>query len=55
MNHDAACRRLAVHFLNDYQLSPEERREETERLAQQIAQTVEGELENLEHRRRPTT
>jgi len=51
MTHDHACRTLAIHFLSDYRLSAEERAQEVERLAQQIQQTVEAELENLEHRR----
>lgn len=49
--HDRECRRLADHFLMDYRLSKEEREEEAERLARAIQQTVEAELENLEHRR----
>lgn len=51
MTHDKECRRLAVHFLRDYRLTGLEREEEVERLAQQIQQTVEAELENLAHRR----
>jgi len=51
MSHDHACRTLAIHFLSNYRLSAEERAQEVERLAEQIQQTCETELENLEHRR----
>ncbi len=50
MTHDRECRRLAVHFLQDYELSGEERAEEVERLSRAIQQTVEAELEGLAHR-----
>lgn len=50
-SHDRRCRELAEHFLLDYQLSREERDQEAERLAQSIQETVEAELENLEHLR----
>ena len=48
--HDVACQTLARHFLRDYRLSAEERKQEGERLAQQIQQMLEAELENLAHR-----
>ena len=51
MSHDQAYRTLAIRLLSDYRLSAEERADEVTRLAQQIQQTVEIELENLEHRR----
>lgn len=53
MSHDAECRRLAAHFLGDYRLSAEELGDEMQRLADAIQQTVEAELENLAHRRKP--
>ncbi len=51
MTHDRACRILAEKFLAEYRLSPVERHEEVDRLANAIQQTIEAELENLEHRR----
>lgn len=51
MAYDRRCRDLAVHMLRDYRLSPAERAEETERLAQQIQRMVDTELEALEHRK----
>ena len=50
--YDPRCRVLAAHFLRDYDLSPTELAEETERLAASFQQVAEAELEHLEHRRK---
>jgi hypothetical protein len=50
MTYERQCEMLAGLFLQDYQLSPEERAEEKERLAIALQRTAEAELENLAHR-----
>ena len=52
MSYDLQCERLARHFLRDYEMSAEERQEKTQRLAEQIQDSVESHLEALEHRRK---
>jgi hypothetical protein len=47
---DRRAHLLATSFLLDYRLSPEERRQETEALAQVIQTAVEAQLEGLAHR-----
>jgi hypothetical protein len=49
---DARCVALARFFLQDYNLTPAERNEEAERIAQDIQRAIEAELEQLEHRKR---
>jgi hypothetical protein len=46
------CADLAKLFLSDFDLTEAERKDETERLAQQIQDAVESHLEGLEHRRK---
>jgi hypothetical protein len=48
---DRACRVLAAQSLAPYRLSPAERHEEVERLAQDIQRIIAESLEALEHRR----
>ena len=50
MSHDAKCRELARYVLRDHRLTPNERIEETERLAEMIQRVIEAELESLAHR-----
>ncbi|MGH7311365.1 MAG: hypothetical protein ACREK6_21995 [Candidatus Rokuibacteriota bacterium] len=45
--HENDCRRLALKFLADYRLTPGERVEEAERLAQSIRVMIEAELDSL--------
>jgi hypothetical protein len=51
MAPDRAYRVLAAGLLAPYRLSPVERQEETEALAQVLQQAAETQLENLEHRK----
>jgi hypothetical protein len=50
MSHDSKCRELARYVLRDHRLTPNERIEETERLAETIQRVIEAELESLAHR-----
>lgn len=53
MSHDRECRRLAEHFLRDYDLSATELAQETDRLAETIQRVIEDEIgEALAHRKR---
>lgn len=51
MTVDRRCLTLAAGFLAPYRLSPAERQQEVERLAQAIQIVIESELEGLEHRK----
>ena len=53
MAHLAACRALAAQSLRDYRLNPEEREDETRRLAEQIASVVDEALEPIADRKIP--